>query len=664
MSDFMPSQASPGPTVGQTPDDVGEDLDTPFVGLVSRPRMLRRILHDRVALGAVVLLALVGGVGLLASVVAPFDPLDQNLQNTLAMPSAEHWLGTDNLGRDVVSRLIFGTRISVQAVLIAVGVALVVGVPIGLVSGYVGRWLDVALMRLTDAFMALPNIILVIAIIAVLGNTLTNAMVALGLVFAPTFIRLVRGEVLAVREHLYVQAARVLGLRGFTIVLRHVLPNILSPIIVQTSIMMGYALILEAGLSFIGLGVQPPDASWGAMLATASQFIDRHPFLIVPPGITITSTVLALNLVGDGIRDAMSRRLDTAARKGSFPHLSTAIGKLTPALGSQEGDILLSVSDLRVEFPGPDGKWRPVVDGVDVAIRRGEVLGIVGESGSGKSMTALAIMRLIPPPGVLVGGSIRFNGRELINLSPREMRALRGREVALISQDPMSSLNPAFSIGNQMVEAILCHTAISRREAQKRAVELLEQVGIVDAAKRLRDYPHEFSGGMAQRVMIAMALSCKPKLLIADEPTTALDVTVQAEILELLRRLQQENELSVIFVSHDLGVIAEICDRIAVMYAGQVVEVGSADDIFTRPQHPYTEGLLQSLPQMAIERGQMHIMLGSVPSVNALPPGCRFAPRCGHAHTVCTLSPPLGPTSEYPNRVRCVRANEIKLEGV
>jgi oligopeptide/dipeptide ABC transporter ATP-binding protein len=327
-------------------------------------------------------------------------------------------------------------------------------------------------------------------------------------------------------------------------------------------------------------------------------------------------------------------------------------------------NALLSVRDLRVDVDTPNGAVE-LLDRVSLDVRRGEIVGLVGESGSGKTVTALSIMRLLPsPPASITGGSIVYQDRDLLTLPFKGMRNIRGSQIAMVFQDPMTSLDPAFTIGNQLVEAQRIHRSMSRRQARERAVESLDLVGIPDARARLDDYPHQFSGGMRQRVMIAKALVVEPQLLIADEPTTALDVTVQAQILDLLRKLRDELNLSVLFVTHDLGAVAELCDSVVVMYAGQVVEQGAVDDIFLHPQHPYTEGLLRATPH-AVERGQeLFVIPGTVPPAHLFPSGCRFAARCSYARPECSAAPvPLAPVRGSDSLSRCVRVGDVELAG-
>jgi oligopeptide/dipeptide ABC transporter ATP-binding protein len=300
---------------------------------------------------------------------------------------------------------------------------------------------------------------------------------------------------------------------------------------------------------------------------------------------------------------------------------------------------LLEVNDLQTHFPTRAGLVR-AVDGVSFYLDRGELLGLVGESGCGKSMTALSVMRLIAPPGKIVKGEILFDGKDLLKLSDAEMRDMRGDDIAMIFQDPMTSLNPVFTVGEQIAEALRLHRKLSRADARKATIEAMREVAIPDPARRLDDYPHQLSGGMRQRVMIAMALACNPKLLIADEPTTALDVTIQAQILELLNELRKQRDLAVLLITHDLGVVAEVADRVAVMYTGRIVEESPVAELFARPKHPYTEGLLRSVPKLTAEdvvrKERLETIEGVVPSPTDLPPGCHFAPRCVHRMPRCT----------------------------
>ncbi|MFP5069854.1 ABC transporter ATP-binding protein [Pseudonocardia nantongensis] len=323
---------------------------------------------------------------------------------------------------------------------------------------------------------------------------------------------------------------------------------------------------------------------------------------------------------------------------------------------------LLEVDGLRVEFATDHG-WATVVDGTSFRLGAREIVGLVGESGSGKTVTGLSVLGLLPRGvGRVGGGRIELAGRNLLGLSERELRSIRGNDVAMIFQEPMTSLNPAFRVGDQIAETVRLHRGGSRRAARERAIEVLGLVGIPQPRRRVDDYPHEFSGGMRQRAMIAMAVSCEPRLLIADEPTTALDVTIQAQVLELLADMQSELGMSVLLVTHDLGVVAEVCERVIVMYAGQVVEQAGVTELFDHPRHPYTEGLLAAMPQLGTRERRPSSISGRTPEPWAMPPGCRFAPRCSYALAGCEVPPPLVRTRP-DHLTRCIRHDELTLEA-
>jgi len=317
---------------------------------------------------------------------------------------------------------------------------------------------------------------------------------------------------------------------------------------------------------------------------------------------------------------------------------------------------ILELKNLRTYYSTDSGIAR-AVDGVSFSIARNQTLGVVGESGCGKSVTALSIMRLVPmPPGYFAGGEIIWKGNDLLKLSEEKMRSLRGNDIAMIFQEPMSSLNPVFTCGSQIAEQISIHQDITHAEAKKRSIELLHLVGIPNPAERFSSYPHELSGGMRQRVMIAMALSCNPALLIADEPTTALDVTVQAQILDLISKLQSDTGMSVLLITHDFGIVAELCEEVIVMYASRVVEKGSVQQIFSNPLHPYTRGLLKSIPRLGSSKERLHVIQGNVPSAIHLPEGCRFAGRCPQADTQCRKVQPELVTYQSGHEAACWKA--------
>jgi peptide/nickel transport system permease protein len=609
---------------------------------------------------AVFILLLLCFLAVFADVVTPYDPLRQNLIKALQGPSAQHWLGTDDLGRDVLSRLIYGCRIAVIAAAEATAIAVVLGVPIGLFIGYRGGWWDWAVMRVVEAVVSIPGIMVAIVIIAILGPGLHRAMIALGILFSTSFLRLARGVVLAEREEVYVRSARVIGASDGRILLRHVFPNIAPPLIVQVTLTVGAVLLSEAGLSFIGLGVQPPQASWGTMLNTAAAFMQLNWFLSIPPGIAIILTVLSVNLLGDVLRDSIGRGIAVAEpqRRTATEEPSAAFAAASaPAmqLAKRDNDVL-RVEGLDVVVGSNPGL--PIITGLSFSIARGETLGLVGESGSGKTMTGLAILGLMGAALRTTRGSIVLNGTELRSLKPSEIEKVRGEEVAMVFQDPTTSLNPAFTVGSQIAEVLRTKQGLSQKEAWDRTVALIERVGIPQPGARAKAYPHELSGGMAQRIAIARALSCNPSLLIADEPTTALDVTVQQEILDLFRDLQDEFGMAILFITHDLAVAADICDRISVMYAGEMVEMAEVNTLFDKPLHPYTAGLLSAMPHASDRNPPLPTIRGNVPRPGSWPTGCRFSNRCDFAIDACRQRIPLTGNERL---VRCVRADELDL---
>jgi peptide/nickel transport system permease protein len=620
-------------------------------------------------------LVLVTVAAIFAPWVAPDDPNAQNLSNTNAGISASHWLGTDDLGRDVLSRLIYGARISMQITFETVVIALVLALVIGLVAGFRGGRVDYLLMRGADAGLAFPPLVLALAVVAVLGSGVNDVSLAFALVFAPGFARFIRGQTLAIKEESFIEASTSIGTPPTRIVLARILPNVLTGLAVGIAIALGAALLTSSGLSFLGLGPPPPAASWGSMLEEAyNTVLFTHPWSLVPSGLVIALTVLAFNTLGDALRDSVSG----ATTKGRHHHTRTQRGltavsraaEATPAdaaadAAAENGSrALLEVRGLCIEFDGESGPLR-VVDEASFEVRRGKIVGLVGESGCGKTVTSMAVLRLLSsPPAHIVGGSIRFDGRELLDADFDEMRKIRGRDISMVFQDPLASLDPSFTIGSQLAEAMRLHEKLSRKAARARAVELLKSVHIPDPERRMAAYPHQLSGGMRQRVMIAMALSCWPRLLIADEPTTALDVTIQAQIVDLLLELRESMDLAVLFVTHDLALISELSDEIAVMYAGEVVEQAPTADVFARPRHPYTAALLAASPGARLAGGPSALLTGQVPQAGQFPAGCRFHLRCAFAEDACRHEHSALELVSDSHECRCRRAHELALPGV
>jgi peptide/nickel transport system permease protein len=563
------------------------------------------------------------------------DPDVTQPANRLLRPLAgEHLLGTDALGRDILSRIIWGIRVSLAVGISATVIAAFFGSLIGLIAGYAGGRTDNMMMRGIDMVMAFPYILLALAIVAVLGPGLLNALYAIALVNIPFFARNIRGVVLGLSHREFIDAARLSGMTNIRILLSEILPNVLPVIVITMSTTIGWMILETAGLSFLGLGAQPPQADLGTMLGEGRKILFTAPHVSVIPGAIIFFLVMSINLVGDGVRDVLDPRLRSGAL--TRPVARTAIDVPTQQVTAPERTThVLDVRGLRTEFR-TGSTAHAAVGGVDIHLHEAECLGLVGESGSGKSVTAMSIMGLVPtPPGRIAGGSITLDGEDLLAASDERIRKLRGGAVSHIFQDPLSTLHPLFTIGDQLVEAIRSHQPLSYAEASKKAVDLLVLVRIPSARQRLKSYPHELSGGMRQRVCIAMALANGPKVLIADEPTTALDVTVQAQILVLMKKLRQETQASILFITHDFGIVSAICDRVAVMYAGRIVETGTTDQVLGAPAHPYTRKLIRSVPILGKPERRLDAIEGMPPSVADLPKGCAFAPRCPNAKPLC-----------------------------
>jgi peptide/nickel transport system permease protein len=633
---------------------------------VESPRFLRRLLRQPVAVACLAFLGLLVLVAIVAPIALP-DVSSENAGDLLAArqgPSTDHLLGTDSVGRDVLERLLVGTRVTLIGVAEALVVLLALGVPLGLAAGYFGGWIDRTVSWLADLTFSIPVIVIILVVLAVFPQNMTAGMVTLGVVLAPGLMRVVRSATLPVREELYIAAAQVTGLSRPYILMCHVLPRIAGAIIVQASLLAAVALMTQSGLAFLNLLVAPPAPSWGGMIADGMGSLAIQPWLIWPPGIAIALTVLVLGLLGDVVRDTTAEGWSARPshrrrrrRVSSAPVNGRAI-VASSAAGSAASDALLSVEGLSVVFDSPAGV-RKVMDDVSFTIEAGSTVGVVGESGCGKTITAMAILGLLPAMGRVEMGRIVFAGRDLTALPERELRRMRGKEIALISQEPMVSLNPAFRVGWQLAEVMRQHHGVSGKAARARAVELLRQVRLPDPELVARRYPHELSGGMAQRVAIARALAGEPRLLIADEPTTALDVTVQAEILDLLRELQSERQMAILLVTHDWGVVADICERVVVMYAGQIVERAQLAPVFAQPLHPYTEALLASNPHNALEAEMLPTIRGTVPAPGEWPDGCHFHPRCAYATPECrTRRIPL----EHPaqgRETRCIHHEQL-----
>jgi len=554
------------------------------------------VLRNPLALTGLCLLVVMVLVAVFAGVLAPTDPMQPDLAARNAPPGTPgHLLGADGAGRDILSRLIYGTRLTLAGGALAVLVAVAIGVPAGLLAGYYRGWFDGSSSWLADVGLSVPGKVVLLAVIAAFGPSVLITMTAFGVILAPGMFRLVRSQTVGVKNDLYVDAARVSGLSDARIMGRHIFNVVRAPVIIQGAVLAGIAIIVQSGLDFLGLGDQS-QVTWGSMLGNAFSVIYLAPTAIIWPGVAIGLAVASLVLLGSGLRDAVQGTPTSGPTRRTITNTAPTADQAprpvaATAAGQQADDAALVVRDLRVGYPQEDGDTVVVVEGVDLAVRKGEVLGLVGESGSGKTQTAFAVLGLLPTGGQILGGSVTVGGVDVLRLGAKQRRRLLGSTLAYVPQEPMSNLDPAFRIGSQLTEPMRAR-GLSRKQAARRALDLLAEVGIPDPARTFDSYPHQVSGGMAQRVLIAGAISGDPVLLIADEPTTALDVTVQAEVLSLLRRLQRDRQMAVLLVTHNFGVVADLCDSVAVMQAGKVVEAAPAHQLFASPEHPYTRMLL------------------------------------------------------------------------
>ncbi|MBM7441096.1 dipeptide/oligopeptide/nickel ABC transporter permease/ATP-binding protein [Streptomyces sp. HB132] len=616
---------------------------------LSRPGIAFRALPvtSRIALGVLV-------VVVLGAVLAPLltqDPLTTG--TPVQAPSGDHWFGTDRAGRDVFARVVHGSRYSLVIGLGATAAALVAGSVLGSLAATTRRLGDESVMRTLDIVMSFPPIALAAVLVAVFGTSVPVIIFTIAFVYTPSLARVVRANVLAQYGEDYVAAEKVIGARRGYIVLRHVAVNCMAPVMVFATVMVAEAIIFEASLSFIGAGVQDPDPSWGSVLAYGRQILLAGGWWATFfPGLALLITVLALNILSEGLTDASAAPKGRSAVKGSATttapdpveaastvDIDAALAELARhihATGTvvtpvpEDADELLVVRDLAIRFPDRYGDI-PVVDRLNFTVHEGETLGLVGESGCGKSITSLAVMGLLAR-NAEVSGEILYRGQDLLKLPPKERRALMGPEIAMVYQDALSSLNPSVLVGTQLRQ-------LTSRGGTKTPAELLELVGLAPE-RTLRSYPHELSGGQRQRVLIAMALSRSPRLLIADEPTTALDVTVQAQIVELLIRLRDELGFAMVLVSHDLALVGDLSHRVAVMYAGRLAEVGDTRSVLTDPVHHYSRGLLGSVVSLEAGADRLHQIRGVVPAPQGFGEGCRFAGRCAFASEVCRGTAP------------------------
>jgi peptide/nickel transport system permease protein len=591
---------------------------------------------------------------ILLAIVAPLVWSDQasaiNVALPWAPPSGAHWFGTDELGRDIFFRTLVATRLSLVCALIASAIAIVIGVPVGLLASVFGPRVAGGFRSVVNVSIAFPALLTAMFVGVIIGIGVPGAVIGVGIALAPLFARLTQTLTASVVSLDYVAAARTMGVPLRRVIRRHILANVAEPLIINATTSVGTALLGISALSFLGLGARPPQYDWGELLSTGLSAVYTSPMAAIGPGIFIALAGISFNLLGEVIAGSfgdnqssrrvsrVTRAMATAARRRPAPDAGPK------ATAGPEATAVLDVENLQVRFPAESGEL-PAVRGISLRIAPAERVGIVGESGSGKSVSVMAIAQLIGYPAVVTADRIQFDGADLAVMSPRARRRFLGSKLAMVFQNPMSSLNPAMRIGVQLTEAARKNSGLSRSAAYARASDRLTKVGIDEAPRRLRQYPHQFSGGMRQRALIAAGLMETPRLIIADEPTTALDVTVQRQILDLLLRINREEETAILLISHDISVIANVCERVIVMYGGLIVEDLPAASLLLSAAHPYTRALIASVPDMETDRSvELATIPGRPPALHDLPRGCTFASRCPMATGQCTEEmPPLIP---------------------
>jgi oligopeptide/dipeptide ABC transporter ATP-binding protein len=555
--------------------------------------------------------------------------------------SAAHWMGTDNLGRDVFYRVLVATGLSVKLALLATAIGVVTGLLLGAAPVVLGARVGRLVTAVVNIAVAFPGLLLALFFAVIFGVGATGALLAIGFAIAPGFARLTQTLVAKVSGLDFVAAARIAGVGRIRLLVRHILPNVAEPLVVNATIAAGSALLGFAGLSFLGLGVQSPSYDWGRLLGEGLQGIYIHPAAALGPGAAVVLAGLAFHLFGEATAKTFGVRT---------PVVKLRRREHRPVVANDQA--VLAVEDLQVSFPGVTP-----VRGVSFAVQQGEAVGIVGESGSGKSLTALAVAQLIEHPGEVQAKRLTFQGNDLLN--GQRHKQLLGTSLAMVFQDPMTSFNPAMRVGRQLAEVAEQHQNMNRDKAWQRAVDRLRAVRIPAPGKRAKQYPHEFSGGMRQRAMIGMGLMGKPALIIADEPTTALDVTVQRQVLQLLAEVREADNVAILLISHDITVVAQVCDRVLVMYAGRVVEDLPADELHTHARHPYTRALLAAVPDMTTDRElPLAVIPGRPVDPTQVPDGCAYAPRCPLASDQCIQSDPTLLADEQGRQVACWHADQ------
>ncbi|TCM40990.1 dipeptide/oligopeptide/nickel ABC transporter permease/ATP-binding protein [Kribbella sp. VKM Ac-2568] len=618
------------------------------------------VIRTPLGLSAGLLLLLVLLLAVFAPVLWSHQASAIDTDHLLEGPSASHWLGTDNLGRDIFYRVLVATRQSIALALLATAIAVVTGLLLGTAPAVLGRRAGRLVTAVVNVAVAFPGLLLALFFAVIFGVGAKGAVLAIGFAGAPAFARLTQTLVAGVAARDFVAAARIAGAGRIRLLVRHILPNISEPLVVNATIGAGGALLAFAGLSFLGLGVQPPAYDWGRLMGESLNSIYVHPAAALAPGVAVVISGLAFNLFGEAVAKGLGvesigvTRYRRCSEDSAQPEAPTSQYVVE--------DVVLSVRDLRVTFLGPDGPITPV-RGVSFTIGHGEAVGVVGESGSGKSLTALAVAQLIEPPGQVSAERLDYLREPLLDTPDADRRQLLGTSFAMVFQDPTTSFNPTKRIGAQLAEGAREHQGLTRQQATTRAIDRLRAVRVPAAERRAGQYPHEFSGGMRQRAMIGMGLMGEPALIVADEPTTALDVTVQRQVLRLLESIRTEDGVALLLISHDITVIGQVCDRVLVMYAGRIVEDLPATALATGARHPYTRALLAAVPDLDTDLEQpLAVIPGRPVDPGRLPSGCAFAARCEFADDRCrTEDPELETQLDEGHRVACWHPQVVEL---